>query len=125
MRNRRNRDKATHEAYTDSYFCGVSSTSVVWEGEANGLGRKVNLVYLQLPNLESQSRTMCHPSVRHFTPTKLPRAPPIYSRCMTTIRPINPSMTVFIQGCSESMMVTYPTRGMYAPTRPIMSVRAK
>lgn len=29
-----------------------------------------------------------------------------YSRCKTTITPINPSRTFFIHGCSESMMVT-------------------
>lgn len=30
----------------------------------------------------------------------------VYSRCRTTTKPINPSMTVFSQGCSESMIVT-------------------
>lgn len=29
-----------------------------------------------------------------------------YSRCKTTITPINPNRTFFIHGCSESMMVT-------------------
>lgn len=36
-----------------------------------------------------------------------------YSLCRMTTRPIIPSMAVFIQGCSDSMMVTYPTNGMY------------
>lgn len=36
-----------------------------------------------------------------------------YSLCNITTRPIIPSMAVFIQGCSDSMIVTYPTNGMY------------
>lgn len=36
-----------------------------------------------------------------------------YSRCKTTTKPIIPSIAVFIHGCSESMIVTYPTKGMY------------
>lgn len=34
-----------------------------------------------------------------------------------------PSITVFNQGCSDSMMVTYPTNGMNPMTDPIMSLR--
>lgn len=36
-----------------------------------------------------------------------------YSRCKTTTKPMIPSMAVFIQGCSDSMIVTYPTNGIY------------
>ena len=46
-----------------------------------------------------------------------------YSRCKTTTRPMIPSIAVFIHGCSESMIVTYPTKGMYPTTllRPSVS----
>lgn len=49
----------------------------------------------------------------------------VYSLCMTTTKPINPSMTVLSHGCSESMMVTYPTHGMYATTLPMTSSLVK
>ncbi len=46
-----------------------------------------------------------------------------YSRCKTTTKPMIPSIAVFIHGCSESMIVTYPTKGMYPTTllRPSVS----
>ena len=34
-----------------------------------------------------------------------------YSLCKTTMTPISPSNTVFNQGCSDSNIVTYPTKG--------------
>lgn len=44
-----------------------------------------------------------------------------YSRCNITINPIIPRSTVFSHGCSLSMIVTYPTMGMYPRTLPTIS----
>lgn len=45
----------------------------------------------------------------------------IYSRCSTTVKPINPIITVFSQGYSLSRMVPYPTNGIYPTTLPTTS----
>lgn len=45
----------------------------------------------------------------------------IYSLCSITINPMIPSRTVFNQGCSLSMIVTYPTIGIYPLTLPTIS----
>ncbi len=41
-----------------------------------------------------------------------------YSLCSTTINPMIPNMTVLSHGCSESMIVTQPTKGIYPKTEP-------
>ena len=38
---------------------------------------------------------------------------------------MTPNMTVLSHGCSDSMIVTYPTNGMYPTTDPTMSLRAR